>query len=302
MSSSTLRTEIHTFFRSIYGLILLARPVDGVIIGSTGVLGMVLGLRVYPSFTQIIMGIIGGILLLGAMDTFNDYKDIETDKISKPWRPLPQETVEPRFALFAAIIETILAILIGLYFFKLQALFIGFIGIVLAIAYSTWLKFYNNSYLMKNFVVALSLSLALITGALAVNSSPSIDLIFIITQVLVFISALVFEIHKDLGDIQGDLVQGVKTIPSQLGTDTTVRVLIVGYFIAWIVASSFLIFLGNDPIYLGIILLTAALLILVLYLLAKNPEDNIEQTRRITTLVMGMILLGLARLLLLGRI
>ncbi|MFX0118658.1 MAG: hypothetical protein ACFE9A_04685, partial [Candidatus Hodarchaeota archaeon] len=88
----------------------------------------------------------------------------------------------------------------------------------------------------------------------------------------------------------------------QLGTDTTVRVLIVGYFIAWIVASSFLIFLGNDPIYLGIILLTAALLILVLYLLAKNPEDNIEQTRRITTLVMGMILLGLARLLLLGRI
>jgi geranylgeranylglycerol-phosphate geranylgeranyltransferase len=239
MSDSTDSTVNNTLFRTLYGLILLARPADGVIIGSTGVLGMIIGLRVAPSFTQIIMGVIGGIFLLGGMDTFNDFKDIETDKISKPWRPLPQGIVKSRVALFAAITETICAVVIGIVFFEIQALFLGFIGIGISIAYSKWLKFYNRSYLTKNLVVALSLSLALITGAFAVNPTPTIDFVFLIAQILVFISAFVFEIHKDLGDIHGDIVQGVKTIPSQLGIDRTVQVLGLGYFLAWCVAFSF---------------------------------------------------------------
>ncbi|MFX0086540.1 MAG: hypothetical protein ACFFAU_12790 [Candidatus Hodarchaeota archaeon] len=49
------------------------------------------------------MGIIGGILLLDSIDTFNDFKDIESDKISKPWRPLPQVRVKPLIAFFAAM-------------------------------------------------------------------------------------------------------------------------------------------------------------------------------------------------------
>ncbi|MHA2053829.1 MAG: UbiA family prenyltransferase [Candidatus Hodarchaeales archaeon] len=299
MKNVTNRTENNSFFGSIYGLILLARPVDGVIIGCTGVLGMIISLRIAPSSTQIIMGIIGGILLLGGMDTFNDFKDIESDRISKPWRPLPQGRVKPRIALFAAISETIGAVVIALVFFELQALFIGLIGIGLSIAYSEWLKFYKRSYLTKNFIVALSLSLALITGVFAVNPTPSIDFVFLITQLLVFITALVFEIHKDLGDIQGDIAQGVNTIPTHLGIDRTVQVLGLGYFLAWGLAFSFTFILGSDPLFLGILIFTAVLLLFVLYLLVKNPESTIELTRRLTTLVMGIILLGLARLLLL---
>ncbi len=299
MKNAARKTEKNTFFRTLYGLILLARPVDGIIVGSTGVLGMIISLRVAPSFTQMIMGILGGILLLGGMDTFNDFKDIESDKISKPWRPIPQGRVKLRVAFIAAIVETICAIVIGIIFFETQALFLGFIGIGLAIVYSKWLKFYKRSYLMKNLIVALSLSLALITGVIAVNLTPSLDFIFLVVQILVFISAFIFEIHKDLGDIQGDIAQGVKTIPTQLGIDRTVQVLVLGYFLAWGVASSFLIILGSDPLYLGILFLTAVLLIFVLYLLVKKPESTVELTRQITTIVMGMILLGLARLILL---
>ncbi|MHA1969812.1 MAG: hypothetical protein ACW964_18710, partial [Candidatus Hodarchaeales archaeon] len=72
------------------------------------------------------------------------------------------------------------------------------------------------------------------------------------------------------------------------------QVLGLGYFLAWGVASSFFFILGSDPLYLGILFLTAVLLIFVLYLLVKNPESTIELTRQITTFVMGMILLGLA--------
>lgn len=292
----TSKERINSYFWTLYGLIVLARPVDGIIIGSTGVLGMIVGLRDAPTLTQMIMGLLGGIFLLGGMDTFNDYKDIETDRISKPWRPLPQGIVSPRIALIAAISETTIAIGVGFLFFEIQALLMGFIGISLAIAYSKWLKPF---YLAKNIVVALSLSLALGTGALAVNPTPSIDLLFIVLQMLIFIAAFIFEIHKDLGDIQGDLTQGVKTVPTQFGKDRTVKLLILGYFAAWIIASSFTILLRSDYIYLGILFLTGVLIILVLYFLAKNPEKNVERTRRMTTLVMGFILLGLARLLLL---
>jgi geranylgeranylglycerol-phosphate geranylgeranyltransferase len=299
MKNETNRTENNTFFRSLHGLILLARPVDGVIIGSTGILGMIISLRITPSFTQIIMGILGGIFLLGGIDTFNDFIDIESDKISKPWRPLPQGWVKPRLAFFVAIVETMCAVVIGLVFFELNALFIGFIGISISIAYSKWLKFYTRSYLTKNFVVALSLSLALITGVFAVNPTPSLDFSFLLVQMLVFIAAFVFEIHKDLGDIQGDIALGVKTLPTQLGINRTVQILSLGYFLAWGIAFSFSFFLGSDPLYFGILSLTAVLLMLVLYLLVKYPESTIELTRRITTFVMGLILLGLAQLFLL---
>jgi 4-hydroxybenzoate polyprenyltransferase len=299
MKNQTSRTENSTFFRSLQGLILLARPVDGVIIGSTGVLGMIITLRVAPSFTQIIMGFLGGIFLLGGLDTFNDILDIESDKISKPWRPLPQGRVKPHLAFFVAMVETISAVVIGLLFFEFTALLLGFIGIFIAIAYSKWLKFYKRSYLTKNLVVAFSLSLALITGVFAVNPTPSFDFSFLLVQMLVFVAALVFEIHKDLGDIQGDIALGVKTLPTQLGINRTVQVLSLGYFLAWGIAFSFSFILGSDPLYFGILILTAVLLMLILYLLVKYPETTIELTRRMTTLVMGMILLGLARLFLL---
>jgi geranylgeranylglycerol-phosphate geranylgeranyltransferase len=292
----TSKERINSYFWTLYGLIVLVRPVDGVIIGSTGVLGMIVGLRAAPTLTQMIMGLLGGIFLLGGMDTFNDYKDIEIDRISKPWRPLPQGIVSPRIALIAAISETTIAIGIGILFFEIQALFLGFVGVGLALAYSKWLKPF---YLAKNIVVALSLSLALGTGALAVNPTPVIDLIFIVLQMLIFIAAFIFEIHKDLGDIQGDIAQGVKTIPTELGKIRTVKMLILGYFTAWIIAASFTILLQSDFVYLGILFLTGILILLVLYFLAKNPEKNVELTRRMTTLVMGFILLGLARLLLL---
>ena len=70
------------------------------------------------------------------MDTFNDFIDIESDKISKPWRPLPQGSVKPRLAFVVAIVETICAVVIGIVFFEIYALFLGFIGIIISIAYS----------------------------------------------------------------------------------------------------------------------------------------------------------------------
>lgn len=278
-------------YKSVVGLLIMGRPVDGVIIGSTAVLGMIIALRELPSFSQMVFGLVGGIFLLAGMDTFNDYRDVEMDKISKPWRPLPQGTVTLNLALFAAIVETIVAITIGVLFFNYQVLFVGVFVIFLAVAYSKWLK---SFFPAKNLIVAFSLSLAFVGGALSVTVNPEIDLVFLLVQLLTFVSALVFEIHKDLADYKGDSIHQIKTLPTQLGLQLSTKLIILGYLCSWFIAALIGILLGLDSIYVTILFLAFLLLSSVFFLLIRDPIKNCEITRRITTIIMGFILLGLA--------
>ncbi len=280
----------------VRGLFILGRPVDGIIIGCTAVLGMIVGLHSVPSTFQIVLGILCGILLLAGMDTFNDYLDIEIDSMSKPWRPLPAGIVDRQLALLAAIVETISAFILGYILFNYQAIVIGLVAVILAVVYSKWLK---PIFLAKNVIVAFSLSLTFLGGALAVNSTPVIDNTFLLLQSLVFLTAFTFEIHKDLGDLAGDKDHDVTTFPIRFGMSNTVWFINLCYTLAWCIALLFIFILEIDLFYLIIVMITAILLALVMYLLIKNPVKYIELTRRITTLVMGFILLGLAHISLL---
>ena len=76
---------------------------------------------------------------MGGLDTFNDYFDLDVDKISKPWRPLPRGTVAPRIALVFAIIEISVGVSIAV-FFGFKVLIVCLLGVSLAVAYSLWLK------------------------------------------------------------------------------------------------------------------------------------------------------------------
>ena len=69
----------NTLLQALKGLIILGRPADGVIIGGTAVLGMIVSLRAFPTNSQMILGLICGILLLAGMDTLNDYLDLEPE-------------------------------------------------------------------------------------------------------------------------------------------------------------------------------------------------------------------------------
>lgn len=289
---SPLKKHTNSFYNTIYGLIIINRPVDGLIIGGSVILGMIIGLHALPSLDKVILGFLGGIFLLGGMDTFNDLRDLEIDKISKPWRPLPQGLVNPKVALIAAILETFLAVLIGIYA-GFDIVLVCFFVIVMAIAYSIWLKPF---FLTKNLVVALSLTMASFIGYIATNPDSLLDLNFLLFLILTFVSAFNFEIHKDLGDYNGDLKFNVKTLPTQLGINRTIYVLTVGYLISWLLAFSFTFSLGFDLIFLGILAFTGVFIIYILYLLLKDPIESIEITRRITTAVMGAILLGLGLL------
>lgn len=297
MTSDPLNTAYEkgkrTLLSTLYGLVVMGRPADGMIIGGAVVLGMIAGTLALPPFEHMFLGFLGGVFLLGSMDTFNDYRDLEIDQISKPWRPLPQGLVEPRVALLAVVVEAGLALAIGIVG-GIQVMVVGILVVILSVAYSKWLKPF---FIAKNVVVALSLSMASMAGYLAVTWVLSPEFLWL--EVLIFWTALVFEIHKDLGDIEGDLNHGVQTLPIRLGVSNTVTLLSIGYTLACVQALSFLLFLKWDLVYVVILLLAALILTYVMILLFKDTQKNVEKTRQLATAVMGLVLVGLARLFIL---
>lgn len=151
--------------------------------------------------------------------------------------------------------------------------------------------------LAKNLVISISLSMATIAGVLAVSGSFSVS--FAMLQVLILLVTFFFEIHKDLGDIEGDLSYNIRTIPTVLGVKRTIILVTLGYSAIWAFAWLFVFLKTFDEIYATILLITALFGVYMVYLLIKNPL-SIERTRRIATGLIGLVILGLMRLFLIS--
>ncbi len=178
-------------------------------------------LKVYLG--QILIGLpIPFLIVCGAM-ALNDYYDYEADlKNNRKDRPLISGIYTRKFALNLSILMMVLGAILSLvlyifwsnsvqiYIFPAVLLFIG-----IAISYSTWLKKYG---FLGNIVVSLSYPAAMMLamGVVGVRSS---DAIISITSfvMMIFFSALGREVLKGVMDIEGDKLQGVKTIAVRYG-------------------------------------------------------------------------------------
>ncbi|MFW9997912.1 MAG: UbiA family prenyltransferase [Candidatus Odinarchaeota archaeon] len=283
------RFSEYSVIKSLIGIVELGRPVDGVVIGSAVILGMFVSSTTLLPADKYVSGFLMGFILLAAMDTFNDYKDREVDKISKPQRPIPRG-LPPRLALFTAVLETLVGLLIAL-LLGLVVVAIVFIAIFIAIAYSKWLKPY---FLMKNVVVAIGLSMAMIAGVFISSGSLTGEVSFLL--VLIFIVAFCFEIHKDLGDIVGDSSHGIRTIPVVLGVKRTVIIIIAGYTLSWLLTCFFFILKVQEVLYAVVLILTALAGFYVVYLFYEDPLKYLERSRRVVTATIGILILAIISL------
>ncbi len=287
MSIANYAKKVKNSATSLYGIIIMARPFDGFVIGLAVILGMIIGSKTIPSMSYLTIGFLMGFLLLAGMDTLNDYYDHEVDSISKPWRPLPRGMVPPSIALAVSISEALIGILLSLYLGFLVTLTALF-AICLAILYSKYLK----SYLFaKNIVVSVSLSMTTIAGAFAVLKTLPISFEFWYIQFLIILVAFIFEIHKDILDIEGDRAFEIRTIPFVLGINWTVYLISGGYIFAWFLALIFLLYLHSDIILFGFLILVAILGLYIIFLLIRNPYKNLETTRRLATLLFAVMII-----------
>ena len=169
---------------------------------------------------NIIYAILVVVFFTAGANTLNDYFDYEIDMVNRPNRPLSSGGVSKKHAL----IYSILYFIIGLFFAyqlnynsKIISIFISF---PLLILYNYNLKGYP---LIGNIVVALILSLTFIFAGCVFNNIPPM----ITPSILAFGLTLIREIIKDIADIKGDKLVGLKTFPVIYGREKAFSLCVV---------------------------------------------------------------------------
>jgi len=176
---------------------------------------------------------------------FNDIIDLEIDKKSKELseRPLVKGTVPIRAAKIISIICFVLIFSLAIFFFRdLFALLILTLSVILGLVYDSW----GKRFLGSDFILAASIALFCLFGAITVTHNIERFTIIIVT--LIFIHVLFFNmIEGGFKDVKNDRESGAKTSAVVLGITTDFKVFIPNSFkiiaITIELSATFLVFL-----------------------------------------------------------
>lgn len=191
----------------IKALYKLCRPVTSL----SGALAVLMGGYVAGTgaWGEIILACLTTLLIAGSANAWNDYLDVEIDRVNQPQRPLPAGLITLRqakqFSFALAGLSLILAA-----FVNLPAFLIVLISNSLLYFYSMRLK---STVLMGNATVAAISALSAVFGGVAAgNVWPTLWLAVIIAT-----GIMGREVLKTLADYEGDLRQRCRTIATVWG-------------------------------------------------------------------------------------
>ena len=191
----------------IKGLYKLSRPLSTL----AGGLAVVLGGYVAGTgeWFNIFLAFLATLLISSAANAWNDYLDIEIDKINQPKRPLPSGQVSPKAAIIFSLILTLLSLSVAA-FISWFAFVIAFLSTIVLYLYSWKLK---STVLWGNITVAtISAMSAIFGGVAAGNPQPALWLASII-----FVAILGREVLKTMADYEGDLREHCRTVSTVWG-------------------------------------------------------------------------------------
>ena len=280
-------------YHAVVGVVQLLRPVN-VVLSVAGVLvGAYLGADVV-AFDQARMGrvllaALSAAAVTAAANSLNDAFDVKVDQVNRPKRPIPSgkitESAATRTWLFGALVGIGLSLTLSV-----EHVLIASSSIVLVYMYSAVLK---RAGLIGNVVVSAIVSAAIIYGALATGQVGKAW----IGVALAFLLTLSREITKDLEDVEGDVRDGVQTLPVLIG-DRRTRLLVVGLIVLTIIAAPMpFLLLTFDRLYLlGIAAADFCLLGATWFLWVS--EKGKEDFTRASLLLKSAMVAGMGALLL----
>ncbi len=193
--------------KELKGLYKISRPLTTL----SGGLAVLLGGYVAGTgaWGKVALAILATWFITAAANAWNDYRDIEIDKINQPQRPLPSGMVSPRSAVLYSVIMTAISIVL--------AAFINPIAFAVATGSAAMLYLYSwrlkSTVLMGNAIVAAISAMSAIFGGIAAgNPRPTLWLAVIIASAI-----MGREVLKTLADYEGDLRQRCRTVATVWG-------------------------------------------------------------------------------------
>ena len=189
------------------GIWKLTRPLTSL----TGALTVLLGgyVAATGNWANILLAGLVTILASGAANAWNDYLDIEIDRVNQPGRPLPAGLVAPKTAIRFSVITSAIALALS-FFINLPSFILAVVCCFVLYYYSWKLK---STVLSGNITIASIASLSVIFGGLAAgNVRPTW-----LPALIVFVTILGREVLKTLADYEGDLVGRCRTVATVWG-------------------------------------------------------------------------------------
>lgn len=208
----------------------------------------------------------------------NDYFDVATDRIVKPWRPIPSGRVP---ALLAFVLSVLLIVggvlasaLMGFWLLVFAAA-----NAVLVFEYSRWIK---RTGFMGNLVVALNSAATILFGALAkaVHDGVGLPLASLAPVVIAFSLVLGREIVKGVEDFEGDREECYLTLAVRLGPVRASRIASI-ILLATVAASPVpLVWGGYTKAYAVLAAATDVLVLYTVYTLSVADSDDVIRAAR----------------------
>lgn len=217
-----------TFLRKSKAMLRLIRPELPAAAGICVVVGQAIALGALPPLPVLGMGFLLGLFLSSSAMVFNDYFDLEVDRVNAPERPLPSGLLAPAEVIAFGLASALVALALALGF-NPAAFWLSLAAWGLGFLYNWKLK---AAGLWGNLIVSANVGLTFVMGGVSVGRASSLMLWTF--ALMAFVFDLAEEIAGDAMDMEGDRKRASQSLAILYGRQAALR--ISGLLLALMVA------------------------------------------------------------------
>ena len=256
-------------------MVQLIRPELPIAAGVCVVVGQAIALGKLPPISVIALGFSLGFFLSSSAMIFNDYFDLEVDRVNSPQRPLPSGLLSQSEAIVFGAITAGIALVIA------QVIH----PIVFVLSLITWVMGFLYNWKLKaaglwgNLIVSASVAMTFIMGGVSVGQAAN-PLVWIF-GLIAFVFDLAEEIAGDAMDMAGDQKRSSKSLAILYGKRTALRISGLLFFVM-VILTFFPVILGETGLgYLIPISITDMVIIVFTIKLLKSltPQEGRRSMR-----------------------
>ncbi len=213
----------------------------------------------------------------------NDYTDLASDKVNRPWKPVPSGAISPKTAKWAGLgmmfFGTVLAFFIDFHHgnINISAGLVALSLTIVGIVYNNWGK---EWHIWGHILVAYGVAIIPFYGGVAMEPMEGIIAMAPLT-ISIFIMEIGREIIVGAEDVEGDIRAGFKTVAVRIGQKKSMKLAVVfyigfavlypaPYLFKWDILPS----LYYDPVYLIGATMFAVLLFVTWFLTIRQMTEK----------------------------
>jgi geranylgeranylglycerol-phosphate geranylgeranyltransferase len=220
----------------------ITRPLGGIVMGIAVTVGEIAALGYIPPFYDMIIGFGMFFFLMDAAFVFNDYVDIDIDRMNVP-----------------------------------QAGVLAFLAAILGLSYILYGK---KTGILGNMTVAFCVAIPPVFGGYL--AAGSVNVLIVMISLLIFLSSVGGEIVQGIADIQGDRIADVRSVALVHGHQRAAFLACGFFALTALVGPLLFLFVcgGSGIFFIPVILIADVGVIYSSAVLLRNPTEEIALTVR----------------------